>query len=237
MMRTGSSAAGDRMVRVRSLLSQINILRGCTSAELGELGRSAEIVRYSPGELIAEQSGLPAAVCLVAFGHVRLTSFGDNGRELILTNVEPGGFFEEESLRGAAIRRAGAIALDEATVVWIRAEAFASFLHEHPRVALSFAMQLSRQLHRAYNSVAGLGLLSVEERLIRTLERLAEEQGSRRSHDGLLLHACPTHLELAARVGARRETVTRAFKSLTRRGLVVPRGDGLLLSCAGPQRD
>ena len=232
-MRTACSYESEGWGKMRSLLSQVRILRSCTGADLGKLGRSAHIGRYESDEIIAEQSDVPTSVCLVAFGRVRLKLFADNGRELILSEVDAGGFFGDESLGGAPTRRASAFAIEDVTVVSIPADAFASFLSEQPRVALNFAIELSGQLHTACDSVAAFGLLTVEERLIRTLERLAQERGSTH-RDGRILHERPTHSELAAQLGACRETVTRAFNSLSRRGLVVPSDVGLLLTRSDP---
>jgi CRP-like cAMP-binding protein len=219
----------ERVLRMRSLLAQIELLRSCGAAELDELGQVGNVVRYAPGDTIAEQSEVPTSICLVAFGRVRLQLCDDDGREVILTDIEPGGFFGDESLSGGTKRRGTAVSIGEATVVSIPADTFALFIGRHPRVALAFAVQLSRQLHTARESIAELVLLSVEDRLLHALERLAERHGSRRD-DGLLLLRRPTHHELAARVGACRETVTRAFNSLSRRGLLVRRERGFLLT-------
>jgi CRP/FNR family transcriptional regulator, cyclic AMP receptor protein len=225
MMLTG----GSPDARMRSLLSQIRILRGCSISQIGELGRVARILHHDAGQSIVEQGDAPTAVYLVAFGRVRLTVFGENGRDLILADIDAGGFFGDEALSGASMQRATALAIEEVTVLSLPAEAFASFLGTHPRVAFNFGMQLSRQLHAACDSVAALGLLSVEQRLLRALEQLGEQRGTR-CPDGLLLRERPTHRELAARVGARRETVTRMLDSLIRRGLVVAHGGTLLVT-------
>src|SRR5438552_18992576 len=88
--------------RMHSLLSQIRILRACTSAELRELGRSVRTLRFEPKQCIAHQGDAPRSVFLVAFGRVRLHVLGESGRELILGDVDAGGFFGDEALSGAA---------------------------------------------------------------------------------------------------------------------------------------
>lgn len=220
--------------RVRLLLSQIRILRGCSSAQLFELGRVSRILRFDADRTIVDQGDAATSVLLVALGRVRLSVLGENGRELIIGDVDAGGCFGDEALGGASARRATATALVQSTVLSVPADAFTRFVAAYPRVALSLAAQLSAQLHAACDTVVGLGLLSVEERLLRTLEQLARQHGSRRP-DGLVLPTRPTHRELAARVGARRETVTRTLESLTRRGLIVPEGAALLLRPAALQ--
>lgn len=227
-MRTHWSTEHDRYGRMRSLLAQVAVLRGCSIAELDELGQHAIIQRYAPLERIASQAEPADSVFLVPFGRVRLTLAEENGRELTLAELGQGDFFGDEALTGAARRRATATALDEVTVVAIPAESLGRFLHGHPRVACNFVLQLSRALGQAADALAMLGLLGIEERLVRALEQLAREHGVP-GEGGLVLRRLPTHQDLAARLGACRETVTRAFAALKRRGVLVPAGDGLLL--------
>src|SRR4051812_8779287 len=117
MMSTASLAAE----RMRSLLSQIRILRGCSAAELAELGRCARILRFERDHCIAAQGDASKSVFLVAFGRVHLAVLGENGRELIVGDVPAGGFFGDEALHGAATQRASAIALAESTVLSVPA--------------------------------------------------------------------------------------------------------------------
>ena len=74
-----------------------------------------------------------------------------------------------------------------------------------------------------------VALHDVAARLVRTLIRLAQEDGEERQ-EGLLLRRRPTQQELANMVGSCRESVSRAFGTLIRRGMLEPRGRGLVLS-------
>ena len=216
-MRTNASQLTSRcensqLTRMRSLLAQIKLLRGCPVAALDLLAGGAKVIRCPRGEMIARQSDPSRSIFLVSFGRVRLRHCNDQGRELILNDVQTGEWFGEESLGGAGTWHASAIALEETTVVAVEAGHFASFLSMRAPTALSFALQLAQRLQETRASLADVALLSVEERLLRTLERL-DPSGA----------VSPTHAELAARVGACRETVTRTLTSLSRRGLIARR--------------
>jgi len=203
----------SRLTRMRSLLGQIKLLRGSPLAALDELAEGARIIRCGRGETIAPQSDPQRCIFLVSFGRVRLRHRSDNGRELILNDVQAGEWFGEESLSGEAAWRSSAVALDETTVVAVEASQFAAFLSMRPRTALNFALQLAQRLSGTRAALASVALHSVEERLLSTLEQLDAAGDD-----------FPTHAELAARVGACRETVTRTLTSLTRRGLLVAGG-------------
>ena len=216
-MRTNASPTTNlcdysRLTRMRSLLAQIKLLRGTPLAALDQLAEGARIIRCARGETIARQSDPHSSIFLVSFGRVRLRHASDNGRELILNDVQPGEWFGEESLAGETTWRASAVALEETTVVAVEAAQFAAFLSMRPRTALSFALQLAQRLQGTRAALASVALYSVEERLLSTLEQLSPDDDF------------PTHAELAARVGACRETVTRTLVSLRRRGLVAAAG-------------
>ena len=90
---------------------------------------------------------------------------------------------------------------------------------------------MTRRLRRADETIASLALHDVEARLTRTLERLAKEEGEQ-TDGGLLLRKRPTQQDLANMVGSCRETISRTFTSMIKRGLLVPRGRALVLTRA-----
>ena len=77
---------------------------------------------------------------------------------------------------------------------------------------------------------AHLALCDVEERLRRTLVRLAKRQGRHSpADDGWILAPVPTQSELARMVGSCRETVSRTLSSMARSGLLSSSGRRMIL--------
>jgi CRP-like cAMP-binding protein len=90
---------------------------------------------------------------------------------------------------------------------------------------------MARRLRRADDSIAQLALCDVNERLIRRLVSLAEEEGTE-SPEGVLVRRRPTQQELANMIGSCRETISRAFNQLARDGMIIPRGRSLVVTPA-----
>jgi CRP-like cAMP-binding protein len=88
---------------------------------------------------------------------------------------------------------------------------------------------MSRRLRKADETIAELALCDVQDRLIRRLVALAREDGTE-SPEGAVIRRRPTQQDLANMVGACRETISRTFNLLARRGLIVPRGRSLLVT-------
>jgi len=102
-------------------------------------------------------------------------------------------------------------------------------LAAHPQTALNLLGEMSRRLRKADETIAELALCDVQDRLIRRLVALAREDGQELP-EGALIRRRPTQQDLANMVGACRETISRTFNTLARRGLIVPRGRSLLVT-------
>jgi CRP-like cAMP-binding protein len=165
---------------------------------------------------------------IVQTGALKVALFGESGRELTLAELKPGDFFGEMALLDNSPRSATVVAVSEATVLMLTRDAFSDHLRAHPQTALNILAEMTRRLRRADETIANLALHDVEARLRRTLERLAREDGE--SVDaGLFLRRRPTQQALANMVGSCRETVSRTFTSMIKRGLLIPRGRGVVL--------
>jgi CRP/FNR family cyclic AMP-dependent transcriptional regulator len=168
---------------------------------------------------------------IIAAGRVKVALFGENGRELTLSELKPGDFFGEMSLLDNRPRSANVVAVDDATLLVLTRDAFVVHLKAHPQTAINLLSEMTRRLRRADETIANLALHDVESRLVRTLERLAKEEGEQ-TDGGLLLRKRPTQQDLANMVGSCRETISRTFTSMIKRGLLVPRGRALVLTRA-----
>jgi CRP/FNR family cyclic AMP-dependent transcriptional regulator len=94
--------------------------------------------------------------------------------------------------------------------------------------------ELATRLRAASTKIGELALYDVQDRVLRTLTALAKTAPSERTEGGVVhtVQKRPTHQELAAMVGATREGVTRALKSLEEEGAIQIDGKTItVLSC------
>jgi CRP-like cAMP-binding protein len=218
-----------RLDRFRALLGQAALFRGASPSALDDLVRRLQVRTRPAGSLIVAQDEPGDAMFILAQGRVKVALFGENGRELTLSILTPGDFFGEMSLIDGRARSANVVALDDATVLALTRDAFKAHLQAHPQTAMNVIAELTARLRRADETIASLALHDVEARLVRTLERLAREDGEE-TQDGLLLRKRPTQQDLANMVGSCRETISRTFTSMIKRGLLIPRGRAIVLT-------
>jgi CRP/FNR family cyclic AMP-dependent transcriptional regulator len=222
--------ADSRQDPNRDALSACALFRGLPAGALEELARRAQVRSGPAGTLLVTQDEPGEALFIVCTGKAKVTVCGQNGREVTLALLRPGDVFGEVSLLDGSPRSANVVAAVDSQVLVVPREAFLQHLRSHPQTALNLMQVMARRLRRADEAIVGLALDDVEGRLCRTLVRLAREEGDMTTPGGLVLRRRPTQQELANMVGSSRETVSRTFTSLIRRGLVVPRGRTLVLT-------
>ena len=231
-MAVGEGVGPARLDVLRQGLSRAPLLAGGSAAAVEDLARRARLRSRRAGEVICAQDDPGGALYLLIRGSARAAVFGENGRELTLSEHGAGDFFGEVDLFDVAPRSATVTAMTDAELVEIGRDAVLEHVRRYPQTGLNLLAELSRRLRRAEESVASLALDDVEARLRRTLGRLAVAEGERIEGGGLLLKRRPTQQALANMVGSCRETVSRTFTSLIRRGLLVQRGRALVLTAA-----
>ena len=166
-----------------------------------------------------------ADVCFVVQGTLRVTTRSVGGHEVILNEIGPGALFGEIAAIDGAGRSAGIVALTRTRLCAIPAAPFVDFALATREASLHLMRSLAALVREKDQRIFELSVLATRPRLIALLLRLARP----RSPEGMIISPPRPHHELAARIGTRREVVTRAMASLQREGLVEPMRGGLLL--------
>ncbi len=219
----------DEQARIRTTLGKVAIFRDLGAATLDDLSRRVSVRRVQGGDPILAQDEVGDSLFIVMAGRVKVVMSGESGREVTLAVLRPTDIFGEMALFDGRARSATVIAIDPATVLALSREDVLRHLTAHPQTALNLLGEMSRRLRKADETIAELALCDVQDRLIRRLIALAREDGQELP-EGALIRRRPTQQDLANMVGACRETISRTFNTLARRGLIVPRGRSLLVT-------
>jgi CRP-like cAMP-binding protein len=219
----------DEQARVRATLARVAIFSGLPAAAIDELARKVTLRRVPGGAAIIERDQVADGLYVVMAGRAKLVMTGESGREVTLAVLRSADIFGEMGLFDGKGRSASVVAIDPVTMVTIPREDILRHLAHHPQTALHLLAELTRRLRKADETIAELALCDVQDRLIRRLVALARDDGMELP-EGALIRRRPTQQDLANMVGACRETISRTFNTLARRGLIVPRGRALLVT-------
>lgn len=216
----------------RSVLARVGLFTDLSAQELDQLAASLRRRRYVEGQIVFAQGDPGTSLYVVEEGSVRISRTSPEGKEFVLAVLGPGEFFGELALLDGEPRSADAVAQEGCQLLLLPREDFIHFIESRPRVALSLLAVVSRRLRHADQLVEDALFLDVPARLAKLLLELAETQG-RPVEAGPVIASRLTQSELAARVGATRESVNKWLGFYERQGLI--RSDRGLITIVRPE--
>ncbi|WP_199041003.1 Crp/Fnr family transcriptional regulator [Glycomyces salinus] len=212
------SARGSEEVKNR-YLSEVDIFRDLTEAELQTIADSAPMRTVRRGELLFSPRQRVETLFILKAGSVRIFRVAPDGRALTTAFLEPGTVFGEMVLLGQQMHDQYAEAVEDATLCVMSRADVLTYLMANPKVAMRVAELLGERLIEAEQRVADFALKSAPERIASSLHTLARKEYQKAPRNGqLVVHL--THSQLADLVGTSRETATKALGELADTGVV-----------------
>ena len=206
-------------------LSRFGFFRPFPAGALEALAAVARWRGFEPGQTVLEAGDPARDVFFIAEGEVRILTRGSGGHEILLNELGPGEFFGEIAAIDGGLRSAGVVALPRARVCVIAAAPFLRFALSTPQASHHVMRLLAGLVREKDARLLELTVLPVRPRLIALLLRLARP----REAGGVVVSPPRPHHELAARIGTRREVVSRILGALGREGLAQAARGGLVL--------
>jgi CRP/FNR family transcriptional regulator, cyclic AMP receptor protein len=207
-----------------ALLASLSFLQGADPAALTEAARLARCISLRPGEAAIGLGDTTNDVFLVADGAVRIVVHTRLGQEVIFGDLGPGELFGEMAAIDGAPRSASVTALSPTRLWRLPATAFLDLALRSPPVGRRLLRKLVDRLRIQDERTLELATLPVRLRLAAELLRLSRPRGAKETAGGgiseRVVSPPPQQHILAARIGARREAISRELTALVREGLI-----------------
>jgi CRP-like cAMP-binding protein len=199
------------------LLRDIPFLVGLSESELSALASSLRKRRFRRNEMLFHKDDPGGALYIILSGSVKVFLRADDGREVTLTLLKPGDFVGELALIDGEPRSADAIAVDPTEVYVLPRAAFISFVEGNAAAAMRLlAAFVKHYVRRLTETVHDAAFLDVPARLSRVLVQLLGDAPT--TAGGSILNI--TQTDLAAMIGATRESVNKWLGYYERQGWV-----------------
>jgi CRP/FNR family transcriptional regulator, cyclic AMP receptor protein len=194
---------------------------------LDKIAAVATVRAFAKRAIIVTEGDDSDSLYVMLSGKARVFVADDKGREVQLNQLGVGEYFGEVTLDGGP-RSASVMALEDCRCAVVKRAELTPFIEKNPELALHIVRKLARRVRDLTENVRSLALMDVYGRVARLLLELAEEK------DGRLVVSEPlTHKDIASRVGAAREMISRIFSDLSDGGYV-RKEDGLLVIARKP---
>jgi CRP/FNR family cyclic AMP-dependent transcriptional regulator len=167
--------------------------------------------------LIEEEAG--NTLFLIQKGRVKVSRISDDGREVILSILEPGDFFGELSLIDGKARSASVTAIEDSEVLMLRRGDFLGLLSDYPQISISLMKELAGRIRKSDTQIKSLSLQDAMGRVASSLIMLAEDHGRMRKNE-VVIPKIPLQQDLANMAGTSRETISRVFRLLEAEQLI-----------------
>jgi CRP/FNR family transcriptional regulator len=189
-------------------LSMVDILEPLSREEIKELSYRIPDTHIEQGRIFYTPYERAEALFMLKRGRVRIYRVDPDGREFTLDMVGPGTVFGEMSLTAQRLENA-----------YAEREDLERLVMDKPQVGLKVMSVLSERLSRAEDRMEDMALKEVPARLASFILQLIDSEGVVTS-EGYKIPTRYTHRQLAAVIGSKRETVTKAFTLLQQAGAV-----------------
>jgi CRP-like cAMP-binding protein len=199
-------------------LKETHIFGGLSDTEVARLAERALMRQFGRGRVMLDPEERSDLIYIIKEGRAKVSAYSSDGKEQILAILEPGDLFGELALVGER-EPVHIEAFEDTLVCGVRREDLENLLRAHPDLALRLIRALAARLRLAEEEIENLVFRDVPGRLATVLLRMGEDYGTRDDGRGIRLTLRLTHQDLAAMIGATRETVTNILNRFREDGL------------------
>jgi CRP-like cAMP-binding protein len=216
------------------LLSGNPLFHGLSATEIDALAARLREHRFADRQTIFSRGEPGSSLLAVVQGRVRIGLTSPEGREVLLTVVEPGQIFGELAMLDGRRRSADATACGPCLLLALERRDLLPVLQRSPRAALHLLELMCLRLRVATTRAEGAILLTVPARLARLLLELADQQGGPAEEPAAPTRvAPPPQGDLGRLIGASRQKVNLHLGRWLSAGVLARDGQALLIRDRG----
>jgi CRP/FNR family transcriptional regulator, transcriptional activator FtrB len=176
----------------------------------------ASVLRHDAGDTLFHQGEDPHFLHIVMDGEIGLFGTASDGGETVMAIMKSGEIFIAAAVLMGRPYLMGARALTQSRVMVLPAERLRRDLHSVPDLAFAMLTSLSTHFRMLVREVKALKLQSTTQRLALYLMSLTPKR-----EGATILWLPHSKSVIAARIGIRPETLSRAFAALRQHGVTI----------------
>lgn len=174
--------------------------------------------RFSNGETIYSVGDQADDCYRISRGMVELRNYTYAGKQIVMVELREGDCFGEAGVIDSHPRYNTAVSIGETALHVLPKKAFNALYAQHPEIARALNRSYCYQLRHVYSIAEDASVLTLKDRLISLIARLATSRGVQLN--GATVLEDTSHERLANMLGATRQAVSRELKALENDGLL-----------------
>ncbi len=210
------------------------LLENLSEEDTEQLFSKAKTYQYAKNTIIIQEGDLGDSLYILQSGRAKVYLADANGKEIVLSTLKSGDYFGEMSLIDHQPRSASIMTLEKSTITIVTSQEFEKTLMQNPAIALNLIKGLNKTLRLLTDNVRSLALMDVYGRVARVLMTCAKPK--LHCSDTFVIDEPMTHQDMANRVGASREMISRILKDLSKGGYIHNKGKHIEINGRLPAR-
>jgi CRP/FNR family cyclic AMP-dependent transcriptional regulator len=215
---TRTAAGATESPTLRGLQGS-GFLAALDACEVAEFTGRCRRLRFARGTSITNEGEVSRRVLSLLSGRVKVSSFTDDGREIVLNISGAGDLLGEVSALDGRPCSATVSAMEAVEALVLTSGDFIEFLDRHPRTSRLLLRSVISRLREADRKRVEFGVHDTEARVARRLVEMAEAHGDK-VEGGIRITLPLSQQELAGWTCASREAVSKALHNLRARHMV-----------------
>jgi len=195
------------------------IFAALSDEEAATIMQLARVVNHPARHTVFQVGEAGDHLLVVMQGRVKVSLISPDGKEAILSILEPGDVFGEMALLDGEPRSASVATMENCSFLVLWRRDFLPFLERNPQVALKLLAALSKRLRSTNDMVGNLSFLHLPARLARILLNLGQQYG-KLTAEGIAIGLKLSQEELGNLVGVSRESVNRQIRVWVETGVL-----------------
>ena len=208
--------------------SNTQLLANLSDKEINLLFAKSITRQYAKNTVIIQEGDHGDALYILQTGRAKVYLTNENGKEIVLNTLKGGDYFGEMSLIDHQPRSASIMTLEKTNITIISSQEFEKTLLQNPAIAINLIKGLNKTLRLLTDNVRSLALMDVYGRVARVLMTCATPKVN--CNDSFVIEEPMTHQDLANRVGASREMISRILKDLSKGGYIYNKGKQIVIN-------
>jgi len=217
------------MLSITESLKAVSLFSGLSPQEIATLADGAIVRTFQKNTIVVTEGERSDSLYVILSGRVKVFVSDEHGKDLVINVEGPGEYFGELALDEGP-RSASVATLEPSKMAVIANDVLRGFLASHPEAALQLIRGLIARTRHATESLKDLALLAVYGRVAKFLLERARESDGKLAIDERL-----TQQDIADRVSASREMVSRILKDLTTGGYITNEGGKIVIQRRPPR--
>jgi len=198
---------------------QVSLFADLADEDIRDLMVVARRRTYRSGEVIFHRDDPGQVLYIVKEGKVKICLISPDGQEITLAVFGKGECFGELTMLDGLPRSADAVAMEKVECYTLQRSDFHKAIIKNPKIAIQVLESMSKRLRTTDQMVEDLIFLDVYGRVAKKLLELADTHGTKVA-DGTRIDVRLTQQELAAMVGASRESVNKVMGYFTDKNFI-----------------